>query len=123
MALLSLSSDATMSPSPPLSITAASGHLKPQVIRARRLRLGQASSEHLSAYSGVGCLTGTGTRAGDTDPKLQRVQQVTRTDVPLLPQAAHIPRPPTTNGDGAMGSWYGNEQILSYIYVCVFYII
>lgn len=103
---LSLSSDTTMSPSPPLSTTAASGHLKPQGIRVRRLQLSQGSSEHLPNSSGVGCFPGTGTTAGD--PGLQRVKQVTRTNVPLLSQAAHIPCPPP--------KWYGNNYYITYIY-------
>ncbi|XP_026221270.1 leucine-rich repeat-containing protein 56 isoform X2 [Anabas testudineus] len=96
--------DTTMSPSPPLGTIAPSGHLKPQGIRARRLRLSQATSEHLPDCSGVRCFPGTGTTARVTDRVLQRVEQVTTTNVPLLSQAAHIPRPPPTHSDGLMGS-------------------
>lgn len=105
--MASLSSDTTMSPSPPLGTIAPSGHLKPQGIRARRLRLSQATSEHLPDCSGVRCFPGTGTTARVTDRVLQRVEQVTTTNVPLLSQAAHIPRPPPTHSDGLMGSRYG----------------
>ncbi|XP_029009641.1 leucine-rich repeat-containing protein 56 isoform X2 [Betta splendens] len=101
VASLSVPSDASMSPSPPPSVTAASGHLRPLAIRAGRLRLGHAGSEHLSDYSGAGCLPGTSTRAGDADPNPKWVHRTMRTDVP---QAARIPCPPLTYVDGAMGS-------------------
>ncbi|KAF0041319.1 hypothetical protein F2P81_007217 [Scophthalmus maximus] len=47
VAQLSLSSDTTLSPSPPVCATAAPGNRIPKGFRARRLRLGQANSEHL----------------------------------------------------------------------------
>uniref|UniRef100_A0A7N9ASU4 Leucine rich repeat containing 56 n=1 Tax=Mastacembelus armatus TaxID=205130 RepID=A0A7N9ASU4_9TELE len=106
VARLSLSTDATMSPFPPLRATAASGCPKQQGIRARRLRLSKASSEHLSYSSTAGCSAGTGMTAGDTDPAVHGVQQVTRTTVPLISQAAHRPYPPPTSalGEGLMSS-------------------
>lgn len=104
VARLSLSPDTTLSPSPPLSATAATGNRKPPGIRARRLRLSQTNSEHLPAFSSVGHCCAT---AGDTD--LQRVRQLTLT--------AHIPQPPQTSslGKGLKDSWYG-------IIKCYFYI-
>ncbi|XP_023271303.1 leucine-rich repeat-containing protein 56 [Seriola lalandi dorsalis] len=106
MAQLSLSSDITLSPSPPVSATTASGSRNLQGIRARRLRLSQAKSEHSADSSRVGSSHRTGTTAGDTDRTLQKIQHVTRTCVPLLPQAAHIPSRPPTNamGEGLVDS-------------------
>ncbi|XP_018519298.1 leucine-rich repeat-containing protein 56 isoform X2 [Lates calcarifer] len=100
---LSLSPDTTLSPSPPVSATAASGNRRPQGIRARRLRLSQASSEYSSTE---GCSHGTGTTSGDTDRTLQKVQHSARTNVPLLPQTTHIPHPPPTSalGEGLVDS-------------------
>ncbi|XP_036962311.1 leucine-rich repeat-containing protein 56 isoform X1 [Acanthopagrus latus] len=92
VARLSLSPDTGLSPSPPLSATAATGNHKPPGIRARRLR--KTSSPHLPDLSRVGCLRRT--TAEDTVPTSQRVQQVTKTDLPVLPLPAHIPRPPPT---------------------------
>lgn len=107
-----------MSPSPPPGITAASGHLRPQAIRVHRLQLSPASSEHLSDYCRADCFAGTGTQAGDTGPNPQRVQQMRRTDVPRLPQAAHVPRPSLTNGEGAMALRYGMPTI-TIITMCI----
>ncbi|KAG7522822.1 hypothetical protein JOB18_031460 [Solea senegalensis] len=101
VAQLRRSPDATMSPCPPVSAAAAPGVRKPQGIRARRLRVSQASSEHL-----VSCSHGTGATAGDTDLTSPKVQPVTRTNVPVLPKAAHIPHvPPARAGqaDSCMG--------------------
>ncbi|KAL7402916.1 hypothetical protein ABVT39_021667 [Epinephelus coioides] len=94
VAQLSLSPDATLSPSPPLSATAATGNRKPPGIRARRLRLSQTNSDYIPDFSREGRSPGTGT---STEQTLQRVQQLTRANVPLLPPPAHIPRPPPTN--------------------------
>ncbi|XP_044049829.1 leucine-rich repeat-containing protein 56 isoform X2 [Siniperca chuatsi] len=104
MAPLSLSPDTALSPSPPLSATAATGNRKPPGIRVRRLRLSQTSSEHLPDFSRVGRSRGAGATVGDLT--LLRVQQLARTDVPLLPLPAHIPRPPPTSalGEGLMDS-------------------
>ncbi|KAM6925931.1 leucine-rich repeat-containing protein 56 [Lycodopsis pacificus] len=103
---LSLSPETTLSPSPPPSATLTTGNHKPPGLRARRLRLSQTSTEHLSDFSRVGRLPGTGTTAGDTDLELQRVQQFTTTNNPLLPKLAYVPRPPPTSalGKGLMGS-------------------
>ncbi|XP_067445422.1 leucine-rich repeat-containing protein 56 [Thunnus thynnus] len=102
---LSLSPDTTLSPSPPLSATAASSHRKLPGIRARRLRLSQACSERLPHSSSVGRPPGTYTSTADTDLNFKSIQQVTRTKVPLLPSPAHIPRPPATmEGGGHMDS-------------------
>ncbi|XP_071359565.1 leucine-rich repeat-containing protein 56 isoform X2 [Trachinotus anak] len=102
----SLSPDTTLSPSPPVSATAASDRQNLQGIRTRRLRLSQAKSEHLPCSSKVGCSHGTGTTAGDIGGTLQKVQHVTGTNVPLSPQAEHIPpRPPTSAlGEGLVDS-------------------
>lgn len=108
VARLFLSPDTTVSPSPPLSATAASGNRKLPGIRERRLRLSQASSEHLPHTTSVGRPLGTCTSTADTDLTLSSVQQVTRTKVSLLPSPAHIPRPPTTmEGGELMDSGYG----------------
>ncbi|XP_031139336.1 leucine-rich repeat-containing protein 56 isoform X1 [Sander lucioperca] len=96
---LSLSPDTRLCPSPPLSATLTANR-KPPGIRARRLRHSQTNSEHSPDLSRVGRSPGTGTTAGDTDLTLQRVQQWTRTDVPLLPLPAHIPHPPPTSALG-----------------------
>lgn len=101
-----------MSPSPPLSTTVAAGHLKPQGTRLRRLQLSQASSEHLPNSSAVECFPGTGSTA--EDPALQRVKQVSRTNVPLLSQAAHIPCPPPKG--------YGIINYYVYILMCMCFI-
>ncbi|XP_075945950.1 leucine-rich repeat-containing protein 56 [Anarhichas minor] len=103
---LSLSSDTTLSPSPPPSAMLTTGNHKPPGLRARRLRLSQTNSEHLSDFSRVGRSPRTGTTAGDTDLKLQRVQQLTTTNKPLLPKLVYVPRPPPTSalGKGLMGS-------------------
>lgn len=119
VARLSLSPDTGLSPSPPLSATAAAGNHKPPGIRARRLR--QTSSQHLPDLSGVGCLRRT--TAEDTVLTSQRAQKVTRADLPVLPLRAHLPRPPPTTpqGKGLMDPWYG--VILDYFlcqYVCVY---
>ncbi|XP_029289423.1 leucine-rich repeat-containing protein 56 isoform X2 [Cottoperca gobio] len=105
VARLSLSPDSTLSPSPPLSATRTTGHRKQPGIRARRLLLSQTNSEHLPNFS-VGRSPGTGSATGDTDLTLQRVQQLTRTDVRLLPLPAHTPRPPLTSAlaNGLMDS-------------------
>ncbi|XP_069019680.1 leucine-rich repeat-containing protein 56 [Embiotoca jacksoni] len=94
MARLSLSPDTPLSPSPPLGATADAAHWKPAGIRARRLRLSQANSEHLP------------TTAADTDLILQNVQPKTRTDVSVLPMPAHIPHPPRISalGEGIIDS-------------------
>ncbi|XP_070829089.1 leucine-rich repeat-containing protein 56 [Chaetodon trifascialis] len=97
VARLSLSPDTSLSPSPPLSSTAVTASCRSLGIRARRLRLSQNNSEHVPDFSRVGRFPGTGATAGDTDPTLQRVKQLTGTDVPLLPPAAHIPRPPASS--------------------------
>ncbi|XP_035013057.1 leucine-rich repeat-containing protein 56 [Hippoglossus stenolepis] len=94
MARLSLSSDTSLSPSPPVSATAAPGNRKPQGFRARRLRLSQADSEHLPVSGKARCSHQIGTAAGHIERELQQVQQVTRT---RLPQVAHIHRPPPTS--------------------------
>ncbi|GAA6217592.1 leucine-rich repeat-containing protein 56 isoform X1 [Lates japonicus] len=94
---LSLSPDTMLSPSPPVSATAASGNRRPQGIRARRLRLSQASSEYSSTEW---CSHGTGTTTGDADQTLQKVQHSARTNVPSLPQTTHIPHPPPTSALG-----------------------
>ncbi|XP_073327846.1 leucine-rich repeat-containing protein 56 [Pagrus major] len=100
VARLSLSPDTGLSPSPPLSATAAAGNHKPPGIRARRLR--QTSSQHLPDFHRVGCLPRT--TVEDKALTSQRVQQVTRTDLPELPLPPHIPRPPPTGplGQGFM---------------------
>nr|XP_020474189.1 leucine-rich repeat-containing protein 56 isoform X2 [Monopterus albus] len=100
LARVSLSPDTTMFPAPPFSATVALGLSKPQGIRARRLQLSQTSSELLPDSVRAGCSRGTGTRAGATDPPVQRVQQRTRASVPLLAQPVHIPRPPPTSAPG-----------------------
>uniref|UniRef100_A0A665URA0 Leucine rich repeat containing 56 n=2 Tax=Echeneis naucrates TaxID=173247 RepID=A0A665URA0_ECHNA len=91
MAQLYLCKNTTLSPSPPASATVASRSQIQQGIRARRLRLNLAKSDHLSR---VGCSNETGTTAGDAN---QEVKHVTGTNVPLLPHPAHIPcQPPTS---------------------------
>ncbi|XP_067355958.1 leucine-rich repeat-containing protein 56 isoform X2 [Channa argus] len=100
MTTLHLFSETTVSPSPPPGATAGYGNSKPQGIRERRLRFNQASPEHLKDASSVGCFLGTRKTAGDADPVVQSVQQVIRPNVPLLPQAGYIPRPPPTTYDG-----------------------
>ncbi|XP_068459408.1 leucine-rich repeat-containing protein 56 isoform X2 [Clinocottus analis] len=106
LAGLSLSPDTTLSPFPPHSATRTTGNHKPPGLRARRLRLSQTDSEHLSDFSRVGCSSGTGTTAGNTDLKLQSVQQLTTTVEPLLFQPAYTPRPPLPSalGKGLMSS-------------------
>ncbi|XP_070763152.1 leucine-rich repeat-containing protein 56 [Enoplosus armatus] len=94
----SLSPDTTLSPSPPLSATTATGNRKPLGIRARRLQLSQTISERLPDFSRAGRSPGAGATIGDLT--LQRVQQLPRTDVPL---PAHIPHPPPTS---ALGEWH-----------------
>ncbi|XP_032380297.1 leucine-rich repeat-containing protein 56 [Etheostoma spectabile] len=96
---LSLPPDTRLCPSPPLSATLTANR-KPPGIRARRLRLSQTNSEHARDFSRVVRSPGTGETAGDTDLKLQRVQQGTRTNMPLLPLPAHIPRRPPTSALG-----------------------
>lgn len=111
-----------LSPAPPLSATAATGNRKPPGIRARRLRLSQTNLEHLPDFSRVERSPGTGTTAGDTDLTLQRFQQLTRTNVPLLPLPARIPRPPLTSalGEGLLDSWYGIIKGYFYIPMCMY---
>nr|XP_019957686.1 PREDICTED: leucine-rich repeat-containing protein 56 isoform X2 [Paralichthys olivaceus] len=101
VAQLSLSSDTSLSPSPPVSAAAAPANRKPQGFRARRLRLTQTDSEHLPVSSKARCFHQIGTAAGNKERTLQQVQQVTRT---RLPQVAHIHRPPPTSAlaDGLM---------------------
>lgn len=117
---LSLSPDTRLCPSPPLSATLTANR-KPPGIRARRLRHSQTNSEHSPDLSRVGRSPGTGTTAGDTDLTLQRVQQWTRTDVPLLPLPAHIPHPPPTSalGKELMVSRYGIINVYFYIPMCM----
>ncbi|XP_045894664.1 leucine-rich repeat-containing protein 56 isoform X1 [Micropterus dolomieu] len=93
MARLSLSPDTPLSPSAPLSVTAATGNRKLPGIRARRLRLSKTSSEDVPDFS-------------SSDLTLQRFQRLAKTDVPLLPLPAHIPHPPPTSalGEGHMDS-------------------
>ncbi|XP_053175918.1 leucine-rich repeat-containing protein 56 [Scomber japonicus] len=100
VARLSLSPDTTLSPSPPLSATAASGNRKLPGIRARRLRVSQSTSERLPYSSSVVRPPGICTSTADADLTLKSVQQVKRTKVPLLPSPAHTPRPPTTMEGG-----------------------
>ncbi|XP_047189452.1 leucine-rich repeat-containing protein 56 isoform X3 [Scophthalmus maximus] len=102
VAQLSLSSDTTLSPSPPVCATAAPGNRIPKGFRARRLRLGQANSEHLPDSGRVSCSHGT----GDTEQTLHRVQQLTRTNVALLALTAHTPCPPPSSAlhEGLMDS-------------------
>lgn len=104
VAQLSLSSDTTLSPSPPVCATAAPGNRIPKGFRARRLRLGQANSEHLPDSGRVSCSHGT----GDTEQTLHRVQQLTRTNVALLALTAHTPCPPPSSAlhEGLMDSRY-----------------
>lgn len=108
VARLSWSPDTVHCPSPPLRATAATGNHKLPGIRERRLRFSQINSDHLPDFSGVGRSLGTGKTSGDTDLTLQQVQQLTRTNVPLLSLPAHIPRPPSasTLGEMLMDSWY-----------------
>ncbi|XP_051808590.1 leucine-rich repeat-containing protein 56 [Acanthochromis polyacanthus] len=97
VAQLSLSSDTPLSPSPPFSATAATGNRTLSQSRARRLRLRQANSENVPDFSRVACESGPGTAPADADLILQRVQQKTRTKVPVLPQYGHVPHPPPTS--------------------------
>ncbi|KAG7238114.1 hypothetical protein INR49_030176 [Caranx melampygus] len=85
-----VSADNKLYPSPPASATVASGGRNSRGIRAHRLRLSQNKSERLCDSSREGCSHRTGTTTGDSDGT-----HVTKTSVPLLRQAAHIPcRPP-----------------------------
>ncbi|XP_041853087.1 leucine-rich repeat-containing protein 56 [Melanotaenia boesemani] len=94
---LSLSPDNTFSPSPPpVCTTAAPADRKLPKIRARRLRLTQANLEHSLDFGIKGCTPGTGANAAETDLIFQRVQQKTRSKVPLLPRPVHLPHPPPT---------------------------
>nr|XP_040024042.1 LOW QUALITY PROTEIN: leucine-rich repeat-containing protein 56-like [Gasterosteus aculeatus aculeatus] len=86
----SLSPGTTLSPSPP-----PSGDRKPTGLRARRLRLSQTNSEHTD-FSRAGRCPGAETTPGDTHPKLQGIQQLTKTNKPLSLQPAYTPRPPPT---------------------------
>ncbi|XP_035796507.2 leucine-rich repeat-containing protein 56 isoform X2 [Amphiprion ocellaris] len=97
VAQLSSSSDTPLSPSPPLSATAATGKRTLSQIRARRLRLSQANSENVPDFSRVACESGPGTTPADADLILHRVQQMTRTKVPVLPQSGHVLHPPPTS--------------------------
>ncbi|XP_051239540.1 leucine-rich repeat-containing protein 56 isoform X2 [Dicentrarchus labrax] len=83
IARLSLSPDTSLSPSPPLSATAATGNRKPLGIRARRLLLNRTNLEHLPDSSKVGCSPGTSTTAGETDLTLKRVQQLTSAEMDI----------------------------------------
>ncbi|XP_030587977.1 leucine-rich repeat-containing protein 56 isoform X2 [Archocentrus centrarchus] len=88
MAQLSLSSDTTLFPSPPLKGTAAAGNLKLQGIRARRLHFSRASSQDLSEFSRVEYSAEIAMTAADTD------QQISRNNVPPVAISAPIPHPP-----------------------------
>ncbi|KAL6107007.1 lrrc56 [Pungitius sinensis] len=103
---LSRSPGTTLCPSPPPSATLATGDRKPPGFRARRLRLSQTNSEHLSDFSRVGRSPGTETTPADTYLKLQGIQQLTKTNEPLLLRPAHTPRPPPRRalGERLMGS-------------------
>ncbi|XP_042352499.1 leucine-rich repeat-containing protein 56 [Plectropomus leopardus] len=103
LAPLSLSLDTTLSPSPPLSAATVTGNRKPQGMRTRRFRLSQTNSEQVPDFSRVGHSPVTGIT---TERTVERVQQLTRSDGPLLPMPAHIPRPPPTSaqGEGLMDS-------------------
>ncbi|XP_060932500.1 leucine-rich repeat-containing protein 56 [Limanda limanda] len=99
VARLSLSSDTSLSPCPPVSATAAPGNRKPQGFRARRLRLSQADSEHLPVSSKARCSQQIGTAAGNTEREIQQVQQVTRASVDVDSSSAqsgnkprHVPQ-------------------------------
>ncbi|CAK6960034.1 leucine-rich repeat-containing protein 56 [Scomber scombrus] len=113
VARLSLSPDTTLSPSPPLSATEASGNRKLPGIRARRLRLSQATSERLPYTSSVGRPPGICTSTADADLTLKSVQQVKRTKVPLLPSPAHTPHPPTTMEGGVHMDSCAKMDVLS----------
>ncbi|XP_034542533.1 leucine-rich repeat-containing protein 56 [Notolabrus celidotus] len=84
-----LSLSPSLFPSPPLSATAATCNQNPPGIRARRLRLNQTSSEPLHNFSRVGA-------SSDTNLSPEAFQRLARTDVTVLPQPAHKPRPPPT---------------------------
>ncbi|CAJ1057404.1 leucine-rich repeat-containing protein 56 [Xyrichtys novacula] len=101
VARLSLSPDATPSPSPPLSATAASCNQKPIGTRARRLRLSQTSlRENLPHFSRVGGLSGTFSSAEETDLTPEGFQKLTRTDLTLLPAPSLKPHPPPATALG-----------------------
>lgn len=99
VAQLSCSLETVMSPSPCIRATAANHRLPG--IRARRLHLGQTSLECGRDYNRS---SGTGKFTGDTDLRLQRVQQLARSNVPVLSLPARIPCPPPKNtlGEGKM---------------------
>lgn len=108
MARLSWSPDPVHCPSPPVRATAATAYRKQPGIRERRLRLSQINSDHLPDVSRIKRSIGAGKTSGNTDLALQQVQQLTRTNGPLLSLPAHIPHPPSTStlGEGLMDSWY-----------------
>ena len=110
VARLSLSSDTSLSPSPPVSATAAPGNRKLQGFRARRLRLNPADSEHLPVSGKARCSPQIGTAAGNMERALQQVQQVQQVTRTRSPQVAHIHHPPPTSApaEGHMDPWYGS---------------
>lgn len=95
MARLSLSPDAPPSPSPPHSVTSAPTN-KTSRIHARRLRLSQASSEHLADVGRKRRVLQTATPAAETDLSCDGVQHLGRTSLPPVMPVPHIPRPPLT---------------------------
>lgn len=111
---LSLCPDATLSPSPPGRTTLTTGNHKPPGLRARRLRLSQTSSEHLSDLR-VGRSPGTTDAPSGVSGLC--LQQLTMADEPLLFQPAYVPRPPPTSafGERLMGSRYGINKVYFYI--------
>lgn len=133
MARLSLSPDSTLSPSPPMSATAAPGNRRQPGIRTRRLKLSQAGEEGpiagaLSGASPTDQHLETRLIRGESELGLQRSQEVVRPKVPLRPLTTHIPHRPTTSplGGGLRDPWYeviytyfANVSIKPYLaYIC-----
>ncbi|KAM6937875.1 leucine-rich repeat-containing protein 56 [Xenentodon cancila] len=90
---LLLSSDATLSPSPPLRATADPASTKMPGIRARRLRLSQETSKHAPDFSREVCDSGNVTAAAGIDFIYQRVQKAASTSV-FPVSLAQISNPP-----------------------------
>ncbi|XP_024863134.1 leucine-rich repeat-containing protein 56 isoform X2 [Kryptolebias marmoratus] len=109
MARMSLSPDTTLSLSPPgHCVASAPSNRKLSRVRARRLRLSQASSEHLPEVSRTRCVLQTTTPAAETDLSFERVQHLARTNLPPVTTVTQIPHPPSSRAllGGSMNSWY-----------------
>lgn len=99
MACISLSSESTLTPSPPQNATSDPGGRRMSELRARRLRLsgGVAEARAGTAVKPTDDHTELGPIRGDPGLRNQGLQESVRPKVSLLPQATHpLPHRPAS---------------------------